>query len=456
VTDFLPRPVVGPPPTWHFPRPRRTRLSNDIELAVYTLPGQHVVSAHLILDVGLEAEPRTYEGVAALTARSLDEGTRRHPGEEFAEVLETEGAGFGIDVSLDGLQAVLDVPASRLEAALPLFAEAVTEPALATEDIERHVQLRLAEIEQAHANPAQLASIAFRAAVFDEASRASRMSGGEAKTVQAVEPEQVRTFHRDWFGPRGAVLVLAGEFRSDPTVTAEQVFGGWRPSGQRAMVRNKPAAAPPRSILVDRPGSVQADVRLGGFGVDRRHPGWADLTVAGYAMGGAFLSRLNAVLREDKGYTYGVRFAATPLRRAGWYALQGSFRTEVVPEALATARELLSVSGRPFTAEEVADAVAYFVGVSPLRYATADGVADQAAVHVLAELGDDYVDRSLADISAVTPESATAAYRELVELEPMSLVVVGDAERLEAPLRAQGLNLQVVPRTDSAPDRLSP
>jgi predicted Zn-dependent peptidase len=410
-----------------------------LELVVYQLPGQHVVAGHLVLPLGLENEQRAYEGVATITARTLDEGTREHPGEEFAELLETEGAGFGIDVSLSGIQAVLDVPTTRLELALPLFAEAVTSPALDDADVGRHVQLRLAEIEQAQANSSQLASMTFRGAIYDPTSRASRMTAGEPDTVAAVGPEQVRAFHAERFGPRGTTLILAGDFRdTDPVELAERTFGGWQVAAQRAGAREQPAATSRHAIVVDRSGSVQADVRLGGFGIDRRHPAWADVTVAGYAMGGAFLSRLNAVLREEKGYTYGVRFGFTPLRSGGSYALQGSFRTDVVVDALVTAGELLQVAGRPITADEVADAITYFTGVSPLRYATADGVADQAAAQVLAGLGDDYVDRNLAALAAVTPESATAAYTELVHLDDLTLVVVGDAEILAEPLRAAG------------------
>ena len=158
---------------------------------IFELPGQHVVSACLVLDVPLNAEGRDVEGVATICARTLDEGTLRHDGEEFAELLETEGAGFGVDLSLSGLQAVLDVPASHLDRALELFAEAVTEPSLADRDVNRHVQLRLAEIEQAQANSAQIASIAFRAAVFEESRRAARMNGGEPETVRQVTPEAV-------------------------------------------------------------------------------------------------------------------------------------------------------------------------------------------------------------------------------------------------------------------------
>jgi zinc protease len=88
----------------------------------------------------------------------------------------------------------------------------------------------------------------------------------------------------------------------------------------------------------------------------------------------------------------------------------------------------------------VTAAITYFVGVSPLRYATADGVADQAASHVLNNLGDDWVDRNLAAVAAVTPETATAAYQELVHLDDLTLVVVGDAEKLAGPLRAAGFD----------------
>ncbi len=438
MTTFLPQPPIAPPGVWSFPTPTRSSLSNGIELIIFHLPGQHVISAQLVLDIPLHVEDRAIEGVATMCARALDEGTRRHAGEEFAELLETEGAGFGVDLTLAGLQAVLDVPASHLDAAMELFAEAIIEPTLADRDVDRHVQLRLAEIEQAQANSAQAASIAFRTAVFHADSRASRMNGGEPESVSRVTGEAVRAFHRDHFGPTGTVLIMAGDFADDPQPLAERCFGGWRNADQQPVAPQAPAAGSRRTVLVDRPGAVQADVRYGAFGIDRLDPRWSDISVASYAMGGAFLSRLNAVLREDKGYTYGVRMNFGPLRSGGSYAVQGSFRTEVVVDALRLTRALIDVAGSPINDREVGEAVAYFTGVSPLRYATADGVADQAASQILLGLGDDYVDRSLARLRSVTPDSATSAYRSLVDLSALTLVVVGDAAVIADSLRATG------------------
>ena len=264
------------------------------------------------------------------------------------------------------------------------------------------------------------------------------MNGGEPQTVSQVTPEAVGAFHHDHFGPAGTTLILAGDFADDPIALAERSLGSWRNDDQRRVDAEEPVAGTRRMVLVDRPGAVQADVRLGGFGIDRLDPRWSAISVASYAMGGAFLSRLNAILREDKGYTYGVRMNFGPLRTGGSFAVQGSFRTEVVADALAITRELIEVDQAPFTSQEVDDAVAFFTGVSPLRYATADGVADQAATQVLAGLPDDYVDRSLALLRSVTPETATEAYRSVVHPDELTLVVVGDAERLADPLRATG------------------
>lgn len=440
-----PRPVIAAPKPWSFPTPDRTTLDNGLEVISYQLPGQHVVSASLVLDLPLAAEPRDLEGIAAITCRTLDEGTTAHSTDEFAELLETAGAGFGVDISSAGVQLILDVPDRRLDPALGLLAEAVTTPSLATADIDRQVQLRLAEIEQARANPTQAAGIAFRRSVFADGSRYTRMTDGEPDTVSTVTAEAAQRFHHDHFGPRGAKLVIAGELPADVEALVGKHFGGWLSDSQLEVGHQPPAAGERRAVLVHRPGAVQADVQLGGFGIDRADPRWADISVASYIMGGAFLSRLNSVLREDLGYTYGVRMGFQPLRAGGTFAVSGSFRTEVIGDALTQARKLLSIKDAPFTAEEVSNAVTYYAGVSPLRFATADGVADQAALQALALLPDDYMDQRLAALREVTGDSAAAAYTSLVDPDQLTLAISGDAEAITQPLKDAGFaDLQTI------------
>ncbi|NNG18875.1 insulinase family protein [Naumannella sp. ID2617S] len=436
-------PAVRPPAVWHYPQPTETVLDNGIRVLVHHLPGQQVVSAVLALDLPLTLEDRAIEGVASICSRVLDEGTATHSGDRFAEVLETGGAAFYASQGFSGLQAMVDVPAGRLDAALRLLAEAVREPELNGEDVERHVALRLAEIDQLRANSAQLAATTFRGVLLDPSSRPQRMGAGEPETVRAITPEAVRAFHRAHYGPARATLILAGDFSEDPLPQAAAALGDWANPDQRSVVHEPVGPAAPTAVLVDRPGAVQADLRLGGFGIDRTDPRWPDLQVGGYVVGGAFLSRLNRVLREERGFTYGVNLQQAPLRSGGTYAVTGSFRTEVVGAALGEARQLMDLSANPVTPAELADAQNFFCGVAPLRYATADGLADQTALLVQQGLGPEWMNDYLTGIRAATCESATAAYAEIVDLSALTLVVVGDAAALGDPIRDAGFDITV-------------
>lgn len=437
------RPALQPPTAWSYPLPTRHGLDNGMDILVHRVPGQRVISANLVFDLPLTAEDPAIEGVATVCARTLDEGTVDHPGDTFAEALETEGAALVASQGQSSLQVMIDVPATRFAPALELLAEGVRRPELTDADINRHVALRLAELDQLMANSAHLSSWAFRNAVFSPEIRAQRLPAGEPDTVRAITPHQVREFHRRHYGPRGATLVLAGDFPGDPVPLAAQAFSTWVNPDQAEPRHEDCTPAAPTAILIDRPGSVQADVRLGGLGVDRHDARWPDFQVGSYAVGGAFLSRLNKVLREERGYTYGVSLQNAPMRSGGTYTVAGSFRTEVVAPALEEARALLDISGCPIRPDEVTDAVNYFAGVSPLRYATAEGIADQTASIVAQGLALDYVNTYLSGIRAATPESASRAYADIVDLTALTLIVVGDAEALAPALGDAGFPITV-------------
>ena len=440
------RPEVAAPTPWPFPRPERHQLSNGITVLLYDLPGQHVISTSLVLDHSLAAEPGPYEGITAMVARTLTEGTTAHPGERFAELLENQGAAIGADVDQSGTQVMMDVPATRLAAAMPLLAEVVRLPGLTDSDVRRQVDLRLADLAQLRANSAATAGIEYRRRVVDTAARAGRPAGGEDAQVSTLTGALVRDWASKLLVPAATTVVVGGDLGDASAVLdlVESCFGDWNGPAP-SVVHPTPGAGLPGCTIIDRPGSVQADLRLGGWAVDRFDTRWPALRVASYAIGGSFNSRINTVLREEKGYTYGARVAFTPLRSGGWWAAQGSFRTEVVGDAIATARDLLDVTVAPFTADEVRDAQQYFTGASPLQYATADGVVDQAALQLMMGLPDDYLDQSLAQVLSVTPQLATEAYATIVDTEQLTCVVVGDAEALEPQVRAAGLEPTVVP-----------
>ena len=422
------RPEVSYPADWAFPTPDVTALDTGMAVWTYDLPGQYILSCDLVLELPLNSEPAGLDGVATIAVRSLDEGTIAHPGTGFAQALESVGADFNGLVGLSTTQCLLDLPDDSLGEGLRLLAEAVTSPAYAEADVARITANRLAEIEQQQCRGSYVASSALRRTLLAERLRISRPAGGTWESVESIRPADVVSFRDARYTPAGATMIIAGDLSGVDAVGAvDGAFGRWNPAITPLSPDLIEPGIPARSV-VHREGAVQADIRMGWYGIDRHDPRWAGLQVGLAIMGGMFTSRLNNTLREEKGYTYGVSMNSHPFRAGGIIDLATSTRTSAAPDLISDALEILDAA--PFTQEEVDQAIGYLTLSAPLAFDTAEAVSSQAATLAAAKLPLDYVTTSLAAIRRVTPTDAYDAFRELIDPSLASIIVVADQSTL--------------------------
>ena len=445
------RPDVIPPQPWAFPEPQRHALANGISLVTYDIPGQYVVSVRTVLPLPLAAEPREREGIATITARLLDEGTARHTSEEFAELLERKGIALGAGMSDSGLSVDLDVPKRRLAEALDLLRQALGEPVFPQAEVTRHLKTRLAEIEQERAMAPQRAAREFIATFFDDADRASRPSGGTHESVSAIAREDIVDFHRRFSGPRGLTVVVAGDLSGlDVAALADDSLGQWVHDGQEvAEGADAPAARAAdatRIVLVDRPGSVQSELSVGCAGPDRRvDGGWSPYPVLAFVLGGSPNARVDAMLREEKGFTYGIRSGFRPRRRGGLFLTNGSVRADSTVESVRLLLDILESGRKGFSESEVRAGVDFIGKTAPGRFATADAVADEAAGLALEGLTTAFTTENLQAMQDLDSDALVSAYTRWVDGQ-WTVVVVGDANVYADQLKELGRgDVTVVP-----------
>ena len=428
--SMIERPEVSPPEPWAFPQAQRSQLANGLAVVSYDVPGQYVISVCLAVPMPLEREPRDREGIATIMARTLDEGTALHTAEEFAELLERKGIALGAGVNDAGLIVNLDVSKRHLSEALDLLSQAVREPAFPANEVSRHVKSRLAEIDQERAVPGQRAAIEFIATYFDPDERASRPTGGTKATVSAITPQDLVAFHAVNVVPAGATVVVAGDLGDlDVVSQIRAALGSW--SGTAAEVVEPPearrASGAARVVFLDRPGSVQTEFYIGCPGPDHSvEGGWAPFQVLGFVVGGSPNARVDSVLREDKGFTYGIRSGFRPRRRGGMFLTSGSVRADSTVEALGLLLDILDKAREGFTAQETKAGVDFIGRTAPGRYATADTVAEEAAGLSLEGLTTEFTTANLLALAEVDPEILAAAYGRYVDGQ-WTVVIVGDA-----------------------------
>ncbi|HET7399895.1 MAG TPA: pitrilysin family protein [Intrasporangium sp.] len=450
------RPTVAPPPDWSFPDATRHLLANGLTLLTYDVPGQYVLSVRLGLPVSLRDEPRDKEGVATILARTLDEGTARHSAEEFARMLERKGVSFGAGPSESGLFLDLDVVKGNLDPALDLLRQILTEPAFPEAEVARHVRTRLAEIEQERAVAAHRASLEFVRTFYAPSDRWSRPTGGSAETVATITRDDVAALHREHVVAAGATMAVAGDLGGlDVRAMVEAWLGAW-PAGPRARESFLTASAAlsderARIVLVDRPGSVQSELLVGCPGPDRSvDGGWAPYPVIGFVLGGAPNSRIDAVLREDKGYTYGIRSSFRPRRSGGMFLTSGSVRADSTAESLRLLVDILVSPARGFSDKEIRAGVDFIRKTAPGRYATADAIADEAVAMALDGRTTKFTTDNLRDLATVDRARVEAAYARFAAAAGVAgapeapgagwtIVVVGDAAEHREAVEALGL-----------------
>ena len=454
------RPTPGEPRPYHFPDFDVVPLDNGLGVIAVDLPGRELVSASLLVPSGAADERDDEAGVTTLMARGLSEGTRRHSAIELVEASERLGSSLHAEAGWDAISVGVDVPVGRLGPALELVAEMLSEPTFPENEIQRLREERLNDILQAKADPRRRAEEAFVDTVFDDRSPYRRPAGGIQATVERLDAAACADLLARRFDPARMTLVVGGDLEGiDVVALARERFGSWvaSPTSERPGPIHSASTveADPRLVRVDhRPGSVQTEIRIGHIGLPRRIDDFHALSVMSAILGGLFKSRLNAKLREEKGYTYGASAGFDLRRAAGPFVARAPVNTEVtVPAVLDMLAELERIGSEDVTDEELRSARDFLVGVFPLRFETPPAVVGSIGGLIVHGLPFDELNRYRPAIDAVTAADVRAVARAHVRPATAAIVLVGDADAFVPALEAEGLGRVVVERDDGANGR---
>jgi zinc protease len=444
------RPGPGRPHEYHFPRFERITLSNGLTVVHAHVPGRALLAAQLLLRGGGWNEPPDRAGVTVLTGRAMPEGTRTRDANEFVEASERLGAEIHADATWETLSASIEVPKSHFGPALALLAEMVIEPAFPGEEVERLRDERLNDLMQAWSDPRRRSERVFPETIYAPDSPYSRPLGGIRSTIAGLDRDAVVERHAQMVDPANATLVVSGDLTGiDLGHLAEEHLGGMAAPGGSVtpVAREAKAREGRRIVLVDKPGAPQSELRIGHVGVSRLIADFHELSVLNAILGGTFGSRLNRVIREELGYTYGIHSSFDMRRQAGPFVIRTAVETAVtvpaIQETLRIVRDFLAAEVEP---DELAAARDYLVGVFPLRFESPAQVAAALGGLIVFELPDDELDQYRPKVAAVTGKDILDAATRHIRPAELSIVIVGDAKAVEAPLRDVGLGeIDLVP-----------
>ena len=438
-------PEVGPPQAVRFPLVSKVRLNN--QLAVWSAEHRSlpVVTFMLVLPVGSAADFEGFEGLAAITADMLDEGTGTLTAIDVNAAFARLGSHLEVDVSSDATVFTVTALSKFSRGALALLADCVIRPRLEASDFDRVRQLRLTRLVQIRDMASAIADRALMQQVYGTHPYA-HMALGTEESLRQLSIATIQRFHHDFYHPSSATLVVSGDISaSEVADLATETFGGWAHSGAVDYDDSAASAPPSRPVhpfvLVDKPGAAQSEIRIGQVGLSRKTADYHSLIVLNMVLGGQFVSRINMKLRQEKGLTYGARTAFDFRRGRGPFILQTSVQSDGTAEAVRDALSEIEAirSHHPPTADEVEVAKAALTRGYPRNFETAEQIARGMTQLALYELPDDYFDTFTPKVSAVTVDRAREVAAVHLDSSRLGTAVVSDAALAGPQFVAAGL-----------------
>ena len=418
----------------------RQRLPNGLDVWVVPSNGLPRVDAVLaVREAGLSADGAPRAGFAALLAGLLTEGTAKRDARSLAQDVQGLGGALSATATADGITLNAQALASQAEPLLLLLAEVARTPAFADGEVTLAKANALQALKVSAATPGFRAEGAMAKAIYGDHAYATSQPTEAA--ITAVTPAALRAAHAQRFRPDRSLLVIAGRISAPQALKlAQAAFGDWQSQGDAAA---PPPAAPrsatPVRLLLDRPGSVQATLRLGRPGIPASDPDYVPLRVASGVLGDGFNSRVNLNLREDKGYTYGASARSRSALHGGAIVGGADVRNEVTGAALKEFdTEYRRIASEPVPRQELLETQRYMTGSFVVRNQAQGALSETLANNWLVGLPPGFLADYVQRVNRVTAAQVQAMGKKYFSPETQSIVVVGDQAAVAEQLKPWG------------------
>jgi zinc protease len=394
-------------------------------------PRLPLVTARLNFQAGTKFDPADLPGLAAATASLLNEGTKTRTSEQIAEAVDRLGGSLSGSASADAMTLSGSALAEHLPALLEIVADVARNAVFPDDEVALYKQNALQILAARRAEPAFLAEERLYSAVYG-----SHPYGRYSATPQSInklDRTRVVQFRDTFLVPNNAALILIGRLpkRDQLTKLITQQFGSWAKKDVPSPPKPEFPAAKRQIILIDRPGSVQADIHAGRLAPVRSASEYYPLMVGNIVLGGGTSSRMFREIREKKGFAYDAHAEYETRRDAAMIKAITQVRNEVVEPAMtAVLDELNRIGAERVAATELSLAKNFISGSYLIRFETQEGLAANLTNMDSLGLPNEFLEKANQNVRRVEPDQIQAAAKRYIGGGDNAIVVVGDASKI--------------------------
>jgi zinc protease len=396
----------------------------------------------------LEAGMPNKAGLAEVTAAMLNESTQNFTAQAISEELEKLGSSISVRADDNSTSISVRSLTKNLDATLKLFEEVLKRPLFSQEDFDRVKKQQLEGVKAQAKQPVSIAENVYRRLLYGDENIYSVPSSGIEETVENIALDDVKSFYQNYYSPSVSELVVVGDIDKKSIMPKFSFLESWTGKEVKLpalkMTNDKVKT---KIYLVDKEKAPQSEIRIG-YLTDMKYDAtgvYFENYLMNYNLGGAFNSRINLNLREDKGYTYGAGSYFSSDDDPGPYTAYAGVRANVTDSAVSEfMKEIITYADKGTNADELTF-MKNSIGQRESRSYEAPWQKTSFLGRIIHyNLPTDYVKKQNDIIKNMTVERINELARKNLPYQQMKIVVVGDKNTIEPGLERLGYEIVYV------------
>jgi zinc protease len=358
----------------------------------------------------------------------------------MSKALQKLGSSVYISAGNHYLNVNVSALTKNLDATLSLVNEQLRAPAFLESEFERLRNNAIQGALNSKKDASYLASTAYRQ-LLNANNIASMPSSGDEESLTNISLDDVKEFYQQQVKPFGGQLIAVSDLDQAKLTKSLSILEDWQGkaldldlslpngSGEMGMI-----------YLVDKEGAAQSAIRIGKRSMIEDITGeYYKSSLMNFALGGAFNSRINLNLREDKGYTYGARSNFSGGELSGYYTASAEVRADATDKSIVEfVNEIKDYAERGITDEELMFMRNSINQKDALKYETPRAKLGFLAQILEHNLTTEFVSQRSKIVATISKAEINALAKKHLAIEEMLMVVVGDAKTLRPQLEALG------------------
>ena len=432
--DRSQKPTPGAAPLVKVPEYWTSNFDNGMEIIGTNADEIPLVTIHLSIEGGhqMDAYDTQKAGLASLTASLMNESTENYTSEEIQEELRKIASNISVSSSRNSTNVYISTLKKNLDRTLELAEEILMRPKFDESDFDRLKKQQIEGIKSSYKNPSSIASQVYSRLLYGDKHIYSVPTSGIEETVERITVEDVKNFYNTYYTPSLAELVVVGDITESEVMPKLNFLKEWSAKdASTPELASSESVAPSKIYLVDKENAPQSQIRIG-YITDMDYDATGEYfktSLMNYPLGGAFNSRINLNLREDKGWTYGARATFSASDEPGPFTASAGVKAAATDSSVYEFMKEISDYQKNGITDEELTFMRNSIGQRDARsYETPGQKAGFLGRIIRYDLDASYVDKQAEIIKNISKEEINALAKKHLKTENMVIVVVGDAK----------------------------